>query len=251
MVEKDFPLLNEMAAFLESFEEAIIWRLIGRVQFRHNPAIYESGGSGFENELTDSLFDVRLRYQEQMDAIFGRYTVPEERPYCEKLPPAQRKGNDPGLGFPIGEYNLVNLMGEIIEAYCAFVPKICKPGSDGEYGSSVEYDVFVVQALGRRIHYGSFYVAERKYRDAPDFYRNLIDEGDTGAVISALLRPEVEENIILRVRKKAETLQGYKSPSRVYLPPEEVGNFFRDVIIPLTREGELLYLMNRAREANP
>jgi chorismate mutase len=112
----------------------------------------------------------------------------------------------------------------------------------------VEYDVFAVQALGRRIHYGSFYVAERKYRDAPDFYRNLIEAGDTGEVISALMRPEVEENIILRVREKAETLQGYKTPSRVYLQPEAVSDFFRDVIIPLTREGEVLYLLNRSRE---
>jgi chorismate mutase len=247
MVEDNFPLLNEIASLLESLEEAIIWRLIGRVQFRHNPEVYEAGGSGFENELTDSLFDVRLRYQEQMDAVFGRYTVPEERPYCERLPPRQRRAHVPAADFPIGEYNLVNLMPEIIDAYCDLVPKICKPGSDGDYGSSVEYDVFAVQALGRRIHYGSFYVAERKYRDAPDFYRNLIEEGDTGAIVSALLRPEVEEGILLRVRRKAEALQGYKSPSRIYLDPETISDFFRDAIIPLTREGEVLYLMNRSR----
>jgi chorismate mutase len=247
MVEDNFPLLDEMTALLESLEEAIIWRLIGRVQFHHNPEAYEAGGSGFENELTDSLFDVRLRYQEQMDSVFGRYLVPEERPYCEKLPSAQRKPNAPAVNFPIGEYNLVNLMAEIIDAYCELVPKICRPGSDGQYGSSVEYDVFAVQALGRRIHYGSFYVSERKYRDAPAFYRNLIETGDTGAVISALTRPEVEEDIIRRVREKAATLQGYKSASRTYLPPEAVSDFFRDVIIPLTREGEVLYLMNRSR----
>ncbi|MDR1626834.1 MAG: chorismate mutase [Spirochaetia bacterium] len=225
----------------------MIWRLIGRVQFHHNPGVYEAGGSGFENELTDSLFDVRLRYQEQMDAVFGRYTVPEERPYCGKLPSAQRKANAPAVVFPIGEYNLVNLMAEIVDAYCEFVPKICRPGSDGHYGSTVEYDVFTVQALGRRIHYGAFYVSERKYRDAPDFYRDLIESGDAGAVMSALMRPEVEEKILRRVGEKAAALQACKSPSRAFLQPEAVSGFFRDVVIPLTREGEVLYLMNRSR----
>jgi chorismate mutase len=242
-----FPLLNEMAAFLESFEEAIIWRLIGRVQFRHNPEVYEAGASGFANELADSLFDVRLRYQEQMDAAFSRYAVPEERPYSSKLPLAQRTVEKPEAVFPIGDYNLVNLMPEIVEAYCELVPKICRPGSDGNYGSSVEYDVFAVQALGCRIHYGSFYVAERKYRDAPEYYGDLLKEGDIGAVMSALVRPEVEDIIIRRVREKAETLQGYKTPSRVYLDPAVVSDFFRDLIIPLTREGEVMYLMNRSR----
>jgi hypothetical protein len=50
------------------------------------------------------------------------------------------------------------------------------------------------------------------------------------------------------VREKAETLQGYKTPSRVYLEPDAVSDFFRDVIMPLTREGEVLYLMNRSRD---
>jgi chorismate mutase len=249
---ENFPLLNELSAFLESLEEAIIWRLIGRVQFRHNPEVYEAGRSGFANELSDSLFEVRLRCQEQMDAAFSRYTVPEERPYSAKLPLAQRVYAERTVArFPIGDYNLVNLMPEIVESYCEFVPKICRPGCDGHYGSSVEYDVFAVQALGRRIHYGAFYVAERKYLDAPGFYLKLIDNADTGAVMSALTRPEVEEATLRRVREKTAALQGCASSSRIPLDPDTVSDFYRDIIMPLTREGELLYLMNRFREQDP
>jgi chorismate mutase len=245
---ESFPLLNELTSFLESLEEAIIWRLIGRVQFRHNPEVYEAGNSGFANELSDSLFDVRLRYQERMDAVFSRYAVPEERPYSSKLPLAQRTVKALEITFPIGDYNLVNLMPEILQSYCDLLPKICRPGSDGNYGSSVEYDMFAVQALGRRIHYASFYVAERKYRDAPDFYRSLIEQGNTGDVMTALQRPEVEEIIFKRVAEKTRTLQGYKTSSRVYLEPEAVSAFFRDTVVPLTREGEVMYLMNRSKD---
>jgi chorismate mutase len=250
--KEDFPLLNELSAFLGNLEEAIIWRLIGRAQFRHNPRVYEAGGSGFPNELSGSLFDVRLRYQERMDAVFGRYTAAEERPYSARLPPAQRVCSErPDPRFPIGDYNLVNLMPEIVLSYREFVPKICRPGRDGHYGSSVEYDVFAVQALGRRIHYGSFYVAERKYLDAPGFYRELTAGADTGALISALTRPEVEEATLRRVREKAKSLQGRASPSRVRLDPDAVSGFYRDTIMPLTREGEARYLMNRFREEPP
>jgi chorismate mutase len=239
-----FPALNELAAFLESLEEAIIWRLIGRVQFPHNPEVYEAGNSGFAKE-PGSLFDVRLRYQERMDALFGRYAAAEERPCSPKLPRARRALRKPGPDFPIERYNLVNLTPQIISAYLGLVPKICRPGSDGNHGSSVEYDIFAVQALGRRVHYGSFYVAERKYLDSPDYFRSAVERGDTGAITSGLVRQEVEEAIIRRVREKAETLQGYKSPSRIYLRPAAVSDFYRDAIIPLTRQGEIMYITNR------
>ena len=244
--QQSFPSLNDLAAFLESLEETIIVPLVGRGQFRHNPEVYQAGQSGFKNETAASLFEVRLRYQEQMDAVFGRYAVPEERPYSKELPPAQRiSAEKPGLSFPLQDFNRVNLMPEIIDAYGKLVPKICRPGSDGQCGASVEYDILAVQALGRRIHFGAFYVAERKYRDDPDFYDTLIEAGDHPAILSTLRRPEVEERIISRVREKAETLQSCASPLRVRLDPEMVSAFYRDAVIPLTREGELRYFLNR------
>jgi chorismate mutase len=245
-----FPSLNGLAAFLESLEEVIIWRLIGRVQFRHNPEVYEAGASGFAGE-PESLFDVRLRYQERMDAVFGRYEAPEERPWSADLPAARRSAERPGAVFPIESCNLVNLMPEIVRAYRDLVPEICLPGCDGNYGSSVEHDIFAVQALGRRIHYGSFYVAERKYLDAPEDYRSLMERADAQAIMSRLVRPEVEEAIIARVREKAERLQNRESPSRVYLEPAAVSGFYRDAVIPLTRRGEALYLINRLPDCRP
>lgn len=44
-----------------------------------------------------------------------------------------------------------------------FVTGITEVGDDGNYGSSAMYDVFCLQALSRRIHFGKF-VAEAKFR---------------------------------------------------------------------------------------
>ena len=239
------PALNELSSFLESLEEEIIGRFISRAQFRHNPGIYEA--EGFADGLSGSLFSLRLLHQEKMDAVFGRYALAQERPLSCGLPPAQRELSPSGVVFPLADYNTVNLMKDIVQSYCWLVPKICRPGSDEYSGYSAECDVLAVQALGRRIHYGSFYVAERKYRDAPDFYRALIDAKDADGITAALTRPQVEEATIRRVRAKTEALQGRASAGRIRLPPDAAGDFYSDVIIPLTRKGELLYLMNRIR----
>jgi chorismate mutase len=78
--------LNRIAAQLEGLEETIIHKLLDRAQFLSNDVVYRVGESGFEGEPHQSLFTLRLRYQEEMDAVFGRFCVPEERPYTQGLP---------------------------------------------------------------------------------------------------------------------------------------------------------------------
>ena len=82
MVSLDLALI---AAYLEGLEETIIHRLIDRAQFKANPRAYEAGRSGFSDAHGESLYDLRLRFHEEMDAAFGRFKVPEERPYHRDL----------------------------------------------------------------------------------------------------------------------------------------------------------------------
>ena len=255
MVSKKILSLDRAVTFLESLEETIISKLIDRIQFCLNPSVYESGKSGFSGE-SSSLFELRMRYQEETDALFGRYTVPEERPYNTGLPAPQRSMNAANSPFKIADFNTVNLTPKIIQAYLELLPRICSAGSDGEYLSAVGSDIYAIQTIATRIHYGSFYVAECKYTTSPDTYRKMIDAKDTASIEAALTRPEVEQRNIARVMQKTERLQNLNNPDfsekkqnglRIILSSEEVGNFYRDVIMPLTREGEVRYLMNRQR----
>jgi chorismate mutase len=238
--------LNLIAAQLEGLEETIISRLIDRVQYAGNHAAYEPGKSGFSGAGNQSLFELRLRSHEEMDAMFGRFCVPEERPFSKNLPKPRRMVNLPPLPLSIDDFDSVNCTADILPSYLNMLPALCGDGDDGQYGSSVEHDVHALQAVSSRIHYGSFYVAESKYRARPADFDRLVAMHDTEALTSMLTRPEVEKKIIERIEIKTETLQaGANREIRKLLPPKIVSQFYRDCIIPLTKKGEVLYLLNR------
>ncbi len=237
--------LSLIALQLEGLEETIISRLIDRAQFRRNGQAYLAGRSGFAGEPDRSLFALRLRYQEEIDSLFGRFEVPEERPFTRDLPPPRREVHLPPSPLRIDRHDDVNLTGEILERYLQMLPRLCPEGDDGQYGSSVEHDVSALQAIGRRIHYGALFVAESKFRGDPDGYRRLIADGDVAGIEERLTRREVEERILVRVREKVEGWQASANPKiRNLVPSGEVVSFYRETVIPLTKRGEVQYLLS-------
>lgn len=240
--------LQIIAMQLEGLEETIIGKLLDRAQFAVNAPAYTPGQSGFTDGDPRSLFDIRLRYQEEMDAVFGRFCVPEERPFTTSLPAPQRSAAVGDTGLHIDNFDAANICPGIAEAYHALRPSLCRSGDDGNYGSSVEHDVIALQALSRRVHYGALYVAECKYADAPTAYDTLIDAGDTTAIEEKLTRVEVEERIIARVAQKVDTMQArINREIRTYVDPSIITKFYREAVIPLTKNGEVAYLLNRNR----
>ena len=239
--------LDRIAADLEGLEETIIHKLIDRAQFRVNLPAYEPGNSGFDGEERLSLFDLRLRYQEKMDAVFGRFVVPEERPFSSDLPLPKRLVSLPPTSLVAAACAAVDLTKQIQPAYLALISRICPEGDDGQYGSSTEHDVYAIQAISRRIHYGALYVAESKYQGDPAGYQVLIDASDADGLGKSLTRVEVEAKIYGRVAEKVESLQAQADPSiRHAIDPTVVRSFYRETIIPLTKEGEVRYLLSRA-----
>ena len=238
--------LNYIATRLESLEETIISKLIDRAQFCVNETVYEGGKSGFTGESSRCLFDLRMHYHEQMDALFGRFCVPEERPFTRNLPKPQRGVTLPETGLQIDDLENVNFAGPIRSQYMKLVKKICRPGDDGQYGSSVEHDVYAIQAISRRIHYGAFYVAECKFRGAPENFRFHIAERNIERLEAMVTRKEVEDRIIDRVRLKTIEIQrGVNRDIRNVIEPESIEEFYREAVIPLTKQGEIVYLLHR------
>jgi chorismate mutase len=238
--------IDAIAARLEGLEETIISKLIDRAQFRVNGCIYRPGRSGFAGEKRRSLFHLRLMFHEKMDAQFGRFCVPEERPFFSRLPKAKRKVRIPETGLRCDDYDAVNLMHDIVAAYRTLVPRICRKGDDGQYGSSVEHDVYAVQAIARRVHYGSLFVAESKFSAAAEGFSALVRKRDRRAIIAKLTRKKIEERIVRRIREKTRTMQlNVNRKVRHYIEPAIIAAFYRDVIVPLTKKGEMLYLLNR------
>lgn len=238
--------IDIVAAHLEACEETIVFKLADRAQYFANLRIYREGESGFKDEKKRSLFHTRLLFQERMDAQFGRFCVPEERPFFSRLPRARRAVHLPQTGLRLRDNNAVNLMRDIVAQYLALVPRICREGEDGHFGSSVEHDIFAVQAIALRVHYGALYVAESKFRIAPEKFTPLIRDGDAGALVAALTRKEVEERILRRIPEKVAAAQKNANPMvRHCIDPGAVAAFYRETIMPLTKQGQAIYLLHR------
>lgn len=241
-------LLDQVVSKLASLEEAILMKLLDRCQFAFNEEAYTPGMSGFDPPETASLLELRLLEQETMDAHFGRYLVPEERPFYSGLPAPKRRVpvQDPELR--IRELETINLSGRILVSYLDLLPQVCRPGSDGHFGSSVEHDVICLQAIARRVHFAACYVAESKYQSDPEGFQELIDRQDAEELRRKLTREEAEREVLQRVERKLRSLQRASDPSNRYIiDVKPVLVYFRDWIIPLTKEGEVRYLLQRPR----
>ncbi|KAK1275890.1 Chorismate mutase 2 [Acorus gramineus] len=106
-------------------------------------------------------------------------------------------------------------------------------------------------ALSRRIHYGKF-VAEVKYRDAPEDYEPAIRAQDRNALMKLLTFESVEEMVKKRVEKKAMVFgenvtlgSGDGSKTNYKIDPSVVSRIYEDWVIPLTKDVEVEYLLRR------
>jgi len=240
-------VLDKIAARLEALEETILYKLVDRAQYKLNPDIYLPGRHHFSAYPNKSLLEIRMQYSQEMEAAFGRYSVPEERPFSGELPAAQREFPYSFPDLQIQDFTKVNVTKEIWKSYLELVPKICENGDDGHHGSSVVNDVYSMMSISERVHYGAFYIAEAKYQKDPKKYDELISHKDESGLLAALTRPEVEDLILKRIRNKFDQIQETANPEvRHLIDPKVVVEYYRDTIIPLTKKGEILYFMNRS-----
>ena len=227
---------------LVRLEETIIFALIERTQFLHNPAIYEPGRFGDVLE-GESLVGFMLLECERSHSKVRRYTSPDEHPFFQDLPepilPPLRLDDSPLRP------NAINLNATIRIAYeREIVPHICREGDDDQYGSAAVCDVACLQALSKRIHYGKF-VAESKLRESPAALQPAIEARDADALMAAITDDSVENQVLERVGAKARTytqeLAGTSTAPTV--APETIVDIYRSWIIPLNKQIQVAYLL--------
>lgn len=241
-------------------EDTIIFALVERSQFARNNPIYMAGGvpiPGYTPEGRQlTLLEWLLRETEQVHGRIRRYTSPEENAYFpNELPPLVL----PPMTYPqvlASCASDVNINPKIMDMYItAILPEITEDGDDRNYGSAAMYDVMILQALSRRIHYGK-YVAEAKFRAHTEQYTTLIKNGDADGILALLTDRTVELKVIERVCLKAATFgQDLNSISKstgngmnvneFKIKPNAVGELYEQLVMPLTKEVEVLYLLKR------
>lgn len=98
--------------------------------------------------------------------------------------------------------NDISINPEIYKLYTdELVANFTDDGDDNNYGSAAMYDIIILQAMSKRIHYGKF-VAEAKFRSNPETYTPLIQAQDAEAIMQSLTYPAVEQKVIDRVTMK-------------------------------------------------
>lgn len=249
--------LNKIRNELVRLEDTIIFGLIERAQFAHNPQVYEVDGVAGLPIQNSSFLTYFMHEMECVHSKVRRYTSPDEYPFTRNLPEPVL----PPLKFPSVLYrNSVNVNDEILKVYINdIVPAVCKQGTDGNYGSSATRDFEVLQTLSRRIHFGKF-VAEAKFND-PNLhsqYVELIKAKDCEGILALLTNTAVEQKLLRRLKKKAllygqeiddSSMDEYGDGGQVLLQsrisPSVVASIYEQFVIPLTKQVEVLYLLER------
>ncbi|KZS93751.1 chorismate mutase [Sistotremastrum niveocremeum HHB9708] len=281
----DNPLdLNKIRSTLIRLEETIIFGLIERAQFSHNPRIYERGAFEELTKLgfTGSWLEWFLKETETFHAKARRYTSPDEYPFTPIdalpkpiIPPLQYK--------PILYQNTVNVNPSILSFYTrSIVPRISRQATlalaasrraqgitgdgeyedDGNYGSAATIDVEVLQAISKRVHYGKF-VSESKFQENPAAFIPHIQNPNPTALDKLITKPAVEKALLERLRKKARTYGQDLGPDGEPIIPKDgeggpmkidvegVRELYESYIIPLTKEVEVDYLLQRLNGLTP
>jgi len=267
--------LDRIRSILVRLEDTIIFSLIERAQFAHNPKIYQRGAF---KELKDlgvegSWLEWFLKETETFHAKARRYTSPDEYPFTADLPaPVIPSLSLPNILYP----NKINANPSILSFYTrSIVPRISRRATltlaakkrangivgddeyedDGNYGSAAALDVEVLQAISKRVHYGKF-VSESKFIDKPSAFISHIQNPNRSALEALITKPDVELKLLHRLRKKAATYAQDFAPDGEALKDSVVNGsakidvdgvveLYESYIIPLTKEIEVDYLLHR------
>ena len=193
--------------------------------------------------------------QEKLQSLIRRYESPDEYPFFPNA--IHKKPILKPLNYPkILHQNNVDVNDKIKMFYVEkFLPAVCpnfgredRGQSEENYGSTATCDISCLQALSRRIHFGKF-VAESKFQDDPELFTKLIKAEDRGGIEDAITNARVERIVLDRLRQKALTYG--KDPSvttgdnDAKIDVDVVVSMYENFVIPLTKEVEVEYLMQR------
>lgn len=245
--------LSNIRFQLIRLEDSITFYLIERVQFPLNPGIYKPGAVSIPNSNL-SLLDWTLREREKSDSLIRRFESPDEYPF---FPDALQPPILKPLHYPkILHKNDVNVNEKIKKHYIEkFLPKACadfgrkdRGETEENYGSAATADILCLQALSRRIHFGKF-VAESKFQTETEKFTQLIQAKDRDGIGAAITNEAVEKKVLERLGLKARTYGTDPSIGAEQqvgkINAEAVVEMYRDFVIPLTKEVEVEYLMQR------
>jgi len=167
--------------------------------------------------------------QELVDNLVTRACLPRnERIYDDRGGPLN--GLDSMAGPFTDSTTLAGRVQILRPAYLQqWLPLLCSQDEAGERAPCMAADTACLDTLARRLSL-SVHVATRKREAIPDTLQAVVHTGDPAQVESAITHPEVEEEVLARIRARAmEAGAGDSIPDRI-------ATLYSDWIIPLSRK---------------
>jgi len=232
--------LDKVRNRLINLEDIIIRSLCQRAKYKYNIEIYEHNSDKFKynNNYEGTYFDFMFKPIENVHSTAGRYECFDERPFYKGLTKSQveREYNSKIPDDILKFSKKINFSPWIKIAYLNFLKDLCEDGDDANYGDSILCDIFNLQAISKRVHYGIL-VMEAKYQQSPDIYDELLNKDNDISISSKLKNVNIELKVLERVKEKS-IKNGIKNP-------EVIVNFFKNIIIPMTIQVELDYIFTK------
>ncbi|QLQ78881.1 hypothetical protein HG537_0B02290 [Torulaspora globosa] len=242
--------LNNIRDELVRMEDTIIFNFIERSHFPSCPVVYAKDHPGLPiPDFDGSFLDWALLHMEKVQSQLRRFESPDETPF---FPEEILKPILPSINYPqvLASYApLINYNDKIKHIYEEeIVPLISKyEGNQSEnYGSVATTDIACLQSLSRRIHFGKF-VAEAKYQNDKELYAKLIRAKDVNGITENITNAAVEEKILERLTLKADVygVDPTNKEGERRITPEYLVKIYKEIVIPLTKEVEVEYLLRR------
>ncbi|KAI3971517.1 hypothetical protein MKW92_003089 [Papaver armeniacum] len=225
-------------------EDSIVFCLIERAKFPSNSSLYKSSSSSQIPGFDGSLIQYIVKETEILHSKIGRYESPEEHPFFpDGLPlpliPCPSKSPE----FLHGAASSININSTIWKFYLEeLLPLFAKEGDDASsYPCTAACDLNCLQALSSRIHYGKF-VAEVKFRDAPEEYGPAIRAQDRDALMKLLTFEDAmifSQEVNLKEKDADDTQQNCK------IDPSLLSRLYGEWVMPLTKLVQVEYLLRR------
>lgn len=240
---------------LVKMEDTIIFNFIERSHFATCPAVYQENEPSLNlPDFDGSFLDWALMQMEICHSQLRRFESPDEIPF---FPNAILEPILPSLNYPklLASYSPeINYNDKIKHIYIEqMIPLLSKrDGNQWEsFGSVATRDIEALQSLSRRIHFGKF-VAEAKFQSEKEKYIKLITERDVNGLMAAITNAAVEEKILERLKAKAEVygVDPTSNSSDRKITPEYLVKIYKEIVIPITKEVEVDYLLRRLEDEN-
>ncbi|AQK69073.1 chorismate mutase 2, cytosolic [Zea mays] len=234
---------------LVRLEDSVVFALIERARHPRNAPAYAPAATAGEHSLVEFF----VREAEALNAKAGHYQKPEDVPFFPQDLPSPLFPTKPSPKVLHPFASLVTVNDAIWKMYFdELLPLFTVDGDDGSYAQTVALDLACLQVLSQRIHIGK-YVAEVKFKDAPQEYSRLIKEKDSNSLMDMLTFKAVEEKVKKRVEKKARTFgqnvtlddNATAGDSECKVDPKVLSKLYDQWVMPLTKDVEVEYLLRR------